>query len=167
MKNMRFLVILGIFISSTVAVFAQIDGNKILSENNIHYQSRSVVTTPNGIYIGVRVNEKTSKVYLYKENSLSEVKALKNFIVFTYSTSKDLLIVGTKPANSKVSDVSCTQIYSYNSTKILTKLADYGKDGYSGIYNVSLNKDTVTCIVNKKRVGEVGSDLLPRLTILR
>lgn len=164
---MKFLVIFGVFISSTMAVFGQIDGNKILSENNIHYQARSIVSTSDGIYIGVRVDEKSTKVYLYKDHTLSEILALKNFVVFSYYSSKNLLIVGTRPRNSKVTDVSCTQIYSYDSSKILTKLADYGKDGYSGIYNVSLKDDTLTCIVNAKRVGEVGSDLLPKYTILK
>ena len=164
---MKFLAILAVFISSTVAVFGQTDGNEILSQNNIHYQARSIVSTPEGIYIGVRVDEKTTKVYLYKDQTLVQVKSLNNFVVFSYSTTKNLLIVGTKPANSRVTDVSCTQIYSYDSTKVLTKLADYGRDGYSGIYNVSLKDDTLTCIVNTKRVGSVGSDLLPRHTILR
>jgi len=167
MKIMKFLVILSVFISSTITVFGQVDGNEILNQNNIYYQSRSIVYTPDGIYIGIRVDEKLTKVYLYKDNILSEVSSLKNFVIFTYSPSKNLLIVGTKPANSKIIDVSCTQIYSYNSSKILTKLADYGKNGYSGIYKVSLKDDTLTCIVNTKRIGEVGSDLLPRYTILK
>lgn len=164
---MKFLVILGVFISSSITIFAQIDGNEILSQNNIHYQSRSVVSTPDGIYIGVRLDEKTTKVYLYKDHILTQVSALKNFVIFSYSPSKNLLIVGTKPTNSKVTDVSCTQIYSYDSSKILTKLADYGKNEYSGIYNVSFKNDTLICIVNTKRKGEVGSDLLPRYTILK
>lgn len=168
MKNMRFLVILGIFISSPMSVFGQIDGNRILLQNNIYYQSRSVVSTLNGVYIGVQIDQKTTKTYFYKNHTLSEVSALKNFVVFTYSPSKNILVVGTKPTNSRVNDVSCTQIYTYNiSSKILTKLADYGKDRYTGIYNVLLKNDTLTCIVNTKRIGEVGSDLLPKHTILR
>jgi hypothetical protein len=164
---MKFLAILAVFISTSVTVFGQIDGNEILFQNNIHYKSQSVVTTPDGIYIGVRVNEKKTLVYLYKEHSLVEVKSLKNFVIFAYSPSKNLLIVGIKPTNSKISDVTCTQIYSYDSTKTLIKLADYGRDGYSGIYNVSLKDNTLTCIVNTKRKNTVGSDLLPRTTILR
>lgn len=164
---MKFLAILAIFISSTMTIFAQINGNEILSQNNILYQCRSVISTPNGIYIGVRVNEKKTLVYLYKDNTLTEIESLTNFVVFAYSTSKNLLIVGTKPLNSKIYDVSCTQLYSYDSTKTLTKLADYGKDGYTGIYKVSLNDNIVTCIVNTKRIGMVGSDLLPKQTILR
>jgi hypothetical protein len=173
MKIMRILAILSVFISSLTPLFAQDNdldrGNAILKQNNVNTKCRVFFDTPDGIYIGTRTAANYKLIYRYKNDSLSLVKSLDSYVIFGYSESTNSLVVGTKPKDSPFTDVTSTQIFKYNlDSHKLIKLADYGINGYSGIYKVNLNGDTLICKVNSKRTGknEVGSDLIPQTIIL-
>lgn len=166
---MRFLAILIGFISFSATVFGQSvyeQGNSILTQNNIHSQCRTYTLTPDGIYIGTRSLTNKPVNYLYKDGNLNHVKSLDSYTIFAYSETTSNLVIGAY--SKKFTDVSCYEISTYTSaTRSIKKLINYGTGGYSGIYNVSLKGDTLTCIVNVKRTGEVGSDLIAQYTLLR
>lgn len=166
---MKFSVILMVFISFSMTVFGQSvyeQGNGILTQNNIHSQCRTYTQTPDGIYIGTRSSANKPVNYLYKDGNLTLVKSLESYTIFAFSPTTGNLVIGAY--SKKFTDVSCYELSTYYlPTKSIKKLVNYSTGGYSGIYNVSLNGDTLTCIVNVKRTGEVGSDLIAQYTLLK
>lgn len=164
---MRILRILMVFIFSSTSVFSQPikKGTEILRLNNIDSQCNTFTETSIGMFIGTRNAENKPTNYFYNHGKLQLIKSLDSYVIFTYSPKINSLIIGQ--FSNKFADVMCHELYSYNiDTKKITILANYGTNGFKGIYKVTLKNDTLTCIVNVKRKNFVGSDLKPQLIIL-
>jgi hypothetical protein len=171
MNIMRNLAVLSVFILVSFSVFAQdqpsevAKGNAILSQNNVNTKCRNYLDTPEGIYIGTRTGAGEWEIYCYENGTLTVVKSLDSYNLRGYSKTTNSLIVTSKSNGERFTKVSLYNLKT-NSFKLL---ADYGKKGYSGIYGLELNGDTLVCLVNTKRTGkgEVGSEVLPQTIILK
>jgi hypothetical protein len=184
---MRNLGVLVVFLISTISVFAQTDGQKdtltingrrylgnakgqeILDDRLVDGVCHGLTTTPTGMYLSVRTPNGKHVVFLYKNQGLIEVKELTNYMIWGYSSKKNALILSLSDQKSlKISggDVSISTISSYDlTTKKFKLLADYGVNGYSGIYKVTFENDVLTCLVNVKK--KIGSDIEPQTTKIK
>jgi hypothetical protein len=134
-------------------------GQKILKQYGIENNVISYIQTPNGDYITTITEESKTLNYFYDKKSVKEVESFKNYIIRGYISAKNVLILGD--ANSKFSDVYSSTVWSFNlGSKQLKLCANYGINGYTGIYGIRINGNSITCTVNKKRKNEVGSDLV-------
>lgn len=134
-------------------------GQEILSKFSIENQCQGYISTPGGVFLSTRSKENKQVNFFYSAESINEVESLKDYLIAGYIPSKNILIVNY--ADRKFSDVMSSTVSSYNlTTKQFKLLANYGINGYSGIYRTRVNGESVVCTVNKKRKNEVGSDLV-------
>lgn len=134
-------------------------GQEILSKFRIQNQCQGYISTPGGVFLSTRSKENKQVNFLYTTETITEIESLRDYLISGYIPSKNILIVNY--ADRKFSDVMSSTVSSYNLTsKQFKLLANYGINGYSGIYRTRVNDESVVCTVNKKRKNEVGSDLV-------
>lgn len=180
---MRILPILILFLLCTAPVFAQTDtldingklylgdseGQVILNHFSVNGVCHTLTSTPNGKYLSVRTFDNQRIVFLFVNNKLQEIKHLKNYQIWGYTSKLNSLIIGLNDQRSKKisgGDVSTSTISTYDiNTKNIKVLVDYSINGFSGIYKVSVTDETVTCVVNVKKKN--GSDFEKLTTIIK
>lgn len=174
---MRFLAILGVFILTVLPTFGQQQimgftfghsieelqkGNEILASKEIKATCVTLTETPNGTYIGIR-NEKNVPInFLYKDGKLNQVPALDRYTIFGYLKTKNSLIVTSY--NSRNSDIISDGLFTYDLSLSRVNYKIHDKK-HGEIYNATVKGDTVVCLINVKRINQVGSDIEPKLII--
>jgi hypothetical protein len=131
-------------------------GDQILAANEIKFQCITYDETPNGIFIGTRLEDNTPMNYLYDKNKLSLVPNLDSYTIFGYNSRYNALVVGFYNKNIRIADTMSRDfsIYKLESSR-LVKQVKYNVE----VYNVQLSTDQDSLVLypNLKNTNGIGS----------
>jgi hypothetical protein len=123
------------------------------------------VNTPVGLFINSRTENNEPQLFLFANNSISEILNLKNYIVFDCSPLANDVLIGKYEIDPK-GESMWREVYTYNLTaKKLTFQCNvgwlYGDSSYSPNY------DSVMLLTIQKRPDGVGGDWVTKKVKLK